>query len=131
MSATIIRERERVNEVHYDLYFEWSDRPGAGFGFPCTQDGTVLLDGMTELARENLNKCLSDELNVIPMGVRTLHNSYIQTAILKCSHCDTQFNAYPDSTGACDCPKCDTCYNAYTGQEYRPRNQWEEPIDED
>lgn len=130
-SAKIVRKRERIQYYTYSQFFERVDRPGSGFAFPCTMEGTILVSEMTDGGRDTLDKVLAGEIPGLkePVLQESLHR-YTQTAIFQCAVCRSEFLAKLDSTGACECPKCGRLYNGF-GQPLTPRSQWEEPLDED
>lgn len=122
----IMRERQTVNIEEYALDFEWPDMPGAGFSFPCTKAGEILRDKMHPAGLKNLEKCLSGEYTVITRGVKDYSYTYHQAAQGRCS-CG-QMVELEGFTNTCD--RCGLLYNM-SGQSLVPRDQWEEPWEED
>lgn len=56
--------------VTYDHVFDWSKSPGSGFAFPCDENGNV--QGLKPAGRENYEKCISGEYDVVDKGIRKL-----------------------------------------------------------
>ena len=54
--AEIVEPREWVETVEYFLYFEKVGTPGAGFSFPCNEQGEILQDGMCECGFESYKR---------------------------------------------------------------------------
>lgn len=127
--STII-ERSHVEEyVEYRLAFEWNDCPGAGYGFPCDERGSIIgLDGigpngMSEAAIDNLHMCFTDD-RLVYVGVETYEHSYRVPARLRCD-CGREVHL-AHFTNTCD---CGADYNS-GGQRLAPRSQWGEETGE-
>jgi hypothetical protein len=117
----ILRRSRCVRVESYALDFEWKDASGAGFSFPCDRQGKVLMDQMSPIACESLQKCLSGEYGVVPLGVKDYSHTYFEYAIGQCS-CGREV-MLRHFTNTCE---CDLEYNS-CGQLLAPRSQWEEP----
>ncbi len=117
----IIREKQRIEHVRYDRAFEWVDRPGAGFGFTCDEQGNP-----TEPASDNLRRCLDGTFAVRDCGVRVTRWSHVEPAVGLCS-CGAEVEL-ESFTNTCD--RCDRDYN-WAGQELSPRECWGEETGED
>lgn len=122
--AQIIKERERVHNVEYELYYEWNDTPGAGFGFNCNEHGH-LLPTLQPAGRENFIGCITGEYDVTYHGIRERSWSYTNAAELKCD-CG-EIVHLSGFTNTCD--GCDADYNM-SGQLLAPRDQWGEETGE-
>lgn len=120
----IIRRGERVERVEYYLSFERNDLPGAGFSFPCDQQGNVYRDRLQPAGLENLADCLSGVHNVTAEGVKESHWSFWQPGILKCD-CGREVELH-GFTNTC---QCERDYNQ-SGQLLAPRSQWGEETGE-
>jgi len=118
----IIKQRERKTNVRYYLSFEWSDTPGSGFNFDCDEKGNVLL---TDANKENYQKCINGEYDVIAEGIQKDKWSYTEPAIGKCS-CGEEV-VLSSFTNTCD--KCDSDYNMQ-GDLLDHRSQWGEETGE-
>jgi hypothetical protein len=121
----MVRRSQIVQVERYAVDFEWNDMPGAGFSFPCDKQGNILQDEMRPEGCQNLEKCLSGEYAVIPQGVRDYSYTYREPAQGRC-FCG-KIVELVDFTNTCG---CGLEYNT-SGQILAPRNQWEEPWDED
>lgn len=122
----IIRYRETREEITYNLTFEWSKCPGAGFSFSCDENGNVDVENMNPAAKENLKKCLCGEYDVGYTGVIKSTNSYTESAIGICNICEEE--VYLDGfTNTCE--KCGTDYNM-SGQQLASRRFWGEETGE-
>lgn len=120
----IIKESEIVNAVEYLRHFDWKDDPGSGFSFPCDEYGNVNLSDKPE-AKENYEKCLSGEYDVVDLGVQKYEWTYREPAVGLCNHCNAEVELY-GFTNTCE---CGTDYN-WAGQELAPREFWGEETGE-
>lgn len=117
-----IRHRERIETVRYYLSFEFPNEPGAGYSFPCTEDGVLKEEEIPSTARESLAYCLDPKNKMIPKGVVKYYNVYHEPAQIACGGCGTTVTL--DSSWANECPKCGALYNGF-GQGLAPRSQWD------
>jgi hypothetical protein len=125
MSIKILQERQRKALTEYERCWAWRDDAGAGFCFPCDENGNVKLDELAHEAVANLFGCVSGNFNVIDDGVKIFTHRWIEPAIGKC-HCGNE--VYLEHfTNTCD--KCGRDYNM-SGQELAPREQWGEETGE-
>jgi hypothetical protein len=85
----LLSERREVVVSHHFLIFTWRDpeRVGAGFAFPCTATGVVLVDELDELGRGNLARCQSGALPVVAQGVRGQSEHHVEVAVGRCIEC--------------------------------------------
>jgi len=118
---TITSPRRTVECVEFQRSFTWRDDPGAGFGFPCHEDGTVLTLALS--ASVNYSQCLNGHFDVIDNGVQRLAWSYTEPAIGRCQ-CGAQVVLDGDATCVCGRE-----YNQ-SGQELAPRHMWGEETGE-
>jgi hypothetical protein len=114
----IIRKSHHIRIECYGLCFDWKDEPGSGFSFPCTQDGTLLVEELSPIARDNYAKCMSGEYEVTPQGVKDYSYLYFEHAQGRCE-CGGVVDLY-GFTNTCD---CGLEYNS-GGQLLAPRSQW-------
>lgn len=112
------------HEPEYSLFFEQAKRPGSGFSFLCDKEGNVFLDRLQPIERENLEKCLKGEYEVIAPCVKS--ESYWRPAVGRCE-CGEELELQSSWANTC---KCGREYNM-SGQLLAPRNQWEESWDDD
>ena len=119
----IISESHIEKGVDYYLSFEWRQRPGSGFSFPCDEEGSIDWDRydtpQKAAARTNLNGCLCGEYDVVFCGMETREWSYKVPRVGRCS-CgeEVELSRFTNT-----CYKCDTDYNS-AGQQLAPREQW-------
>ena len=113
--------------VSYSLNFGWRNSPGAGFSFPCDEDGTPNWDGYGDRpeALANLRGCLCGEFDVVYEGVIKDEWSWRVPASGRC-HCG-KYVELARFTNTCD--GCGADYNG-SGQELAPREQWGEETGE-
>lgn len=119
----IIKNRQRVTKVSYDLVFDFVGCPGSGFAFPCDEKGDVF--PMNSAAAENFRKCAMGEYDVENKGVRKYEHSYWEDAIGRCVRCRAEVILY-GFTNTC---RCGADYNV-SGQLLAPRSQWGEETGE-
>lgn len=123
--ATIIRERERIESVSFDLFFPVNG-PGWGFGFPCDEHGKV--SPLTSVGKENYEMCLALEAEgKVRRELRRFENHYWEPAVILCNHCKKEVELR--SSWANSCPECGVEYNG-SGQELAPREFWGEETGE-
>ena len=132
----IIKRREYHTSTHYSLDFEYADCRGAGFSFPCDQDGKVNESGMPAPALANYRKCLTGKMeitkdckpcvvDIIAKGVQTITNEWRTPAVGECNRCGKEVELH-GFTNTCE---CGVDYNM-SGQELAPRSQWGEETGE-
>ena len=121
----IIQERRKVSNITYSLDFDYRGRnDGSGFSFDCTKDGVCI--SHNDVVAENYQKCLNGTYDVIPQGIRTHEDTYMENAIGICEVCDREIELRSEYCGACEC-ECGQWYNL-SGQALMPPELWEEPI---
>jgi hypothetical protein len=115
----IIRERETIETTEHSLCF--GKDGDMHFGFPCDEQGNVLLEQLQPAAVLNLEKARA---GYECMGVRTYVHRYHQPAVGRCC-CGREV----DLDGfTCPC-ECGRDYNS-SGQLLAPRSQWGEETGE-
>lgn len=119
-----IRRRERVTVTNYSREFVWRDNKHSGFGFPCDKDGNI--NQLPDMAKENWDRCISGEYDVIDKGVVQYAHSYMEPAVIECV-CGSEVEL--NSSWANSCEKCNREYNM-GGQLLAPREQWGEETGE-
>lgn len=117
--SKIIEKSRRVTVESFALSFEYCDCPGAGFGFDCDKDGNILWASMNPAAEENLNGCLTGEIDVEFTGIQDYSYSYHCGPVVEC---DCGRAVHCDSSWANPC-NCNREYNG-CGQQLAPRSQW-------
>ena len=120
----IISRRERIESVSYTLSWAWRDAPGAGFGFPCDEHGTLDEASLNSCALANLRACRDGSYAVDGPVVVSTRWSYMQPAVGLCS-CgqEVQLDRF---TNPCD---CGADYNG-SGSLLTPRECWGEETGE-
>lgn len=117
--ATIIREARYETSAEHQLRFDWNDKSGAGFSFPCNADGAILEEtlAMPE-AMKNYRMCVEESQKpnstILARGVETERYRDLVPAAVKCSRCG---NEHELSKGDSQC-SCGQHYNAFA-QELR------------
>ncbi len=120
----IIREREQKKDSWFELVFEWNDGSGAGFAFPCNEDGT-LRPQKSESAVDSYFSCVNGEYDVTRVGVQKRKTSWWEPRVGRC-HCGEEI----ELSGFANC--CDECGRFYnmSGQELRDPSEWGEDTGE-
>jgi hypothetical protein len=124
----ILKHSERIESVGYSLEFEYTLSPGAGFGFPCTKDGTVNESKLHPDALRNYKACLSGTVRDRPVtckGVRTERHHYVSPAIGQCG-CGFKMELGSFTN---ECPRCGALYN-WAGQALSDPEFWGEETGE-
>lgn len=63
--------------TEYRHYFEYTDSPGAGFSFPCDENGN--LEDLSKEAQANYEECLRGKINgskIVDRGIDSFTNEY-------------------------------------------------------
>jgi len=127
----ITKQRETVTVTEHEQVYEWVDCPGAGFSFPVNDKGEIMIDGMTDLAKENLKLCQTGQMRsksgatVIDKGIRSYTRRWIEPAEARCicGHI-IQLGSFTNT-----CERCSRDYN-FNGASLAPRSQWGEETGE-
>ena len=122
----ITSHRNVVEEYNYYIFYEWVEKPLAGFMFPCNQKGEINFNDMSPEALANYEKCESDEYEVIYRGLQREVNRYVEPAVGQC-YCGKGEVVLETNTN--ECPTCGRLYNA-SGQELTPTRTWGEETGE-
>ncbi len=112
--------------VRYIRNFSWADQddPYYGFCFDSDENGNVDIDNLSSCARNNYEKCINGEHNVVDLGVKKLVHNYKHPKI---GLCDCGEAIFLDSfTNTCE---CGVDYNS-SGQKLADRSQWGEETNE-
>lgn len=120
----IIQERELIESVQYQLFFERTNAKGSGFSFNCDKNGNVNVEELCEDAKKNYLFCQSKEIDVQDPYVQTWKHSYRQPAIGKCP-CGQEV-ILDSFTNGCECGRD---YNM-SGHLLNPRCFWGEDTGE-
>lgn len=130
MKKVVVEHNVEVT-TEYRRLFNWKDSDG-GFGFECDEQGNVDVASLNPLARENYEKCVSGEHNVVDAGIDT---SVYRVRLCPCGsgeHPEDLYDARNIYVGKC----CDKCKPALM-RKYRPEiftdsnYECDEQIDED
>jgi hypothetical protein len=113
-----------VEDVEYNIFYEWVEFPDSGFSFPCNQDGEIQMNDLTSEGLENFNKCESGEYEVIYRGLQRLVNRYYEPAIGEC-HCGSEVTLSGNSNQC----QCGQWYNS-AGQQLSDPSHWGEETGE-
>ena len=121
--AEIIQKKVPHCVTSYLFEFRCPDQ--SYYSFPCKEDGSILFEEMSELAKQNYRDCVDRKLDVVFAGIRKHVQSWIDPAILRCD-CGAKVEL-ADFTNTCD--RCGADYN-FAGQRLAPREQWGEETGE-
>ena len=115
---TILTPRTTHHVTEYRR--EWiAQVTGAGFAFPCAQDGTIDRAALPPSAVHNLDACLrGDHADLVDLGVLRTEWDYTVAAVARCA-CGGTVDLVSDRN-ACD--RCGADYNA-CGQALRPLHE--------
>lgn len=82
----VIRPRERVTAVSYELFFASLEVPGAGYGFDCTAEGTLIDDACRTAAEraEQVAEIVAAGQHAAPV-VNRRQRSWIEYALARCT----------------------------------------------
>lgn len=115
--ATLIRHRERIEQVSYFKVFDFNDDSGSGYEFPCDEHGKVDTTDLSPCAQQALAECLLGGLR--DRGVRRYVNRYMQPGAVACD-CGRECELDDAMTNRCECGQF---YNG-SGQRLAPPRQW-------
>jgi len=125
MPLKVLRESYRELQEEYALEFEVGE--GSWLSFPCDKDGNV--KPLTPEGLSNYEKCMSGEIKTTePPYVKDWSRWVTHPKVCEC-HCGQELPMYHDSEGMVYCG-CGKTFNT-SGQELRPRSEWEERYDDD
>ena len=125
----IIRQRERIEKQERGRDYLIIGSRGAGYRFRALDDeGNVVPEQLNEAARENYEHCLQGvaDGSIRDEGVTVHEWAYIRPAAGRC-RCGEEVELSDAMTNEC---KCGRLYNG-SGQELRPRSEWEEDDDDE
>lgn len=118
----IISHRERKTSISFTRYFEWNKDRGAGFMFPCDEQGNLINSNPD--ADRNFQECLSGKLDLIDHGIEKREHEYTVAAIGRCE-CGQEVHL-SGFTNTCE---CGADYNM-SGSRLADRSQWGEETGE-
>lgn len=113
--------------IEYRREYEWPNRPGAGYSFPCDRHGNIIL---TDTLAINVERCetMAARGEILDLGIVEHVHHDVKPAHGKCDCGRTVWLDHDHGYGCgCDCGRN---YNL-SGQELAPMSQWEERIDAD
>lgn len=113
----ITRKSQHIRSESYRLGYEWNDQPGAGFTFPCDQEGNIITSEMGPEAWKSYREC-QDNPALTFKGVKHYSSTSFVQAQGRCS-CGRLVELY-GFTNTCE---CGYEYNSF-GQLLAPRSQW-------
>jgi hypothetical protein len=126
-----LKPSKRVTVVSYARSFDYADEPGAGFSFPCDEQGHVHgTDGkpLNRGAKANYAACQRgavDGHKVIDRGIVRREHSHIEPAVIACVDCRRQVTLTHDAVRC----KCGRYYNL-SGQALSDPSAWGEETGE-
>ena len=122
----ILRQRKTVEAVSYMLWFERRDCPGAGYSFPCSEDGTVDEQLLRPAAQESLVRVRGYEAPFyLAPRVERVVTRWDEPRVGLCAcGCEVELDRFTNT-----CARCERDYNS-AGQELAPRDQWGEETGE-
>ena len=125
--ANLLTRGQRVQVHSYAHDFRYKEMPSAGFSVTCTEDGTILGDEYhnAEERTQQYNE-RKDDPTLEYRGITHYQHSYWEPATMRCS-CGRVLSLSDPLDNECECGKL---YNS-SGQGLRPREEWEEPWDND
>ena len=110
--------------TEYRICYDYPDRPGSGYAFPCDENGVIQSIQMQSPGLENLKRCESGENGTVGPHFEKIEMRIFHPALLKCDYCGEV--VYLDGfTNSCSCSD----YNM-SGQRLAPRSQWGEETGE-
>ena len=113
----IINKSETIERHEYYLSYDYVDKPGAGFSFPCEKDGTPI-PSKHKKARSNRKYVTDHPDEFIFKGIVHYDTTYTRPAIGRCE-CGEEVTL---DGFTCPC-ECGRDYNSF-GQLLSPRSQW-------
>lgn len=123
----IIREQRTEIRVRYWLEFRDTTIPGAGFSFPCNEQGYP--QDLLPCAWRNYRECLANPCRYTPVNDgKPVVDEYTvwYPAAIRCV-CGVEVELW--DTWCSTCTKCGRDYNG-SGQLLAPRSQWGEETGE-
>lgn len=123
--AKFIQRAEWVEQVSYELVFDYIDEPNRGFRFPCGPQGQV--NPLPDLIAASYAKCLanSHERPVVCKGVMSYRTRHRVPARIECG-CGKPLALTDAMTNECGCGRF---YNG-SGQELCHPRHWGEETGE-
>jgi len=120
----IVQQAEWKKEVEYTRFYGCAGKSGAGFSFPCNENGEVDLESLHPEARKNYLACNDGTLDVIDHGILKTERRWKEPAIGKCVCGRTVSLEW--FTNHCDCGRL---YN-WNGTELDDPSTWGEETGE-
>lgn len=126
--AKVIREWSEEEYVEYQLRFVLDKH--RWYAFPCDYKGRVDASALTPEARVNYEACEARKDTFKDVYVHEREVYITHPMIIECFDCKEHLPLdHPDCYGAVSC-SCGQLYNT-SGQELRPRSQWEDRLEYD
>jgi hypothetical protein len=117
-----ISERKTETKVEYSLFYK-TDPSGAGYSFPCDENGQVFVDQLKPTALASYQRCQTGK--VLSRSIQANRWSYTTPAVIRCV-CGAEVELH-GFTNTCD--ECERDYNM-SGQLLADRSQWGEETGE-
>jgi len=117
----IIKNREHMESVSYNLTYRRANNDSRGYGFDCDKDGNVFPPKSPE-AQRSLDLCRAgkdcDSVELVKVGVEKSVHQWTESAIGRCT-CGREV----ELSGFTNTCECGLDYN-FSGQQLTPRSQW-------
>ena len=131
MQIPIIKRRERHEDEHYDLCYQSpehvssSGRFNCGYGFPCTPQGSLKVDMLSDCALGSLYDCIHGRSGLEKWGVQRYVNRWVEPTVGEC-YCGhhIELAAFTNT-----CERCNRDYSM-DGSLLASREQWGEETGE-
>ena len=128
MSAIFLKPGGPAEEHELRRRFHYVDEPGAGFSFPCDEQGNPL-PGLSPAALANYDLCLSltQAERMVDEGVVTETWRRYEPPVIQCLRCPGEVML--SDAWLSTCLRCGADYNG-SGQLLAPRHLWGEETGE-
>lgn len=122
----ILRQRRDCESVSYMLFFERRDCPGAGYSFPCSEDGVVDESKLQPAGRANLARARGEEARMLhEPRIDRVVSRWVEPRVGLCAcGAEVELERFTNT-----CHRCERDYNS-AGQKLAPREQWGEETGE-
>ena len=133
MSATFLKPGRRVEERELRRRFHYVDEPGAGFSFPCDEQGNTstnsVFPGLSPAALANYALCLSltQAGRMVDEGLVMETWQRYEPPVIQCLRCQGEVTL--SDAWLSTCPRCGADYNG-SGQLLAHRSLWGEETGE-
>lgn len=100
---------KRMKKTIYEYTIEFEDKRddgNTGFSFPCDENGKIKLDGLSDCAIANYNKCESHPEKFY----KYVKTESIAVVYGTCDNCGAEISMNDNGHGEFVCPKCGRRY---------------------